>query len=184
MKTVKLQLIPARGRKLQAVVILAQLMALQLIPARGRKLVLAFSILLASLLQLILARGRKPPSQREEGAYTVVATYPREGTETNKTVPAWWFLWGCNLSPRGDGNAVGRAAFHAVEVATYPREGTETRQRSGTSSMVIRCNLSPRGDKNLLSSKDKIGYNEAKEILPKRRNAYTNLCADFLYLPC
>ena len=56
------------------------------------------------LLQLIPARGRKQFITCNGIYLYLVATYPREGTETKKP---WEFLLMnqcCNLSPRGDGN--------------------------------------------------------------------------------
>ena len=62
----------------------------------------------------------------------LVATYPREGTETPTTMMA--ITKGCNLSPRGDGNPHLRPFHNRNHVATYPREGTETSHRAFVTS--------------------------------------------------
>ena len=103
---VQLQLIPARGRKRCPCHDLPSRRELQLIPARGRKL------RRVAILNEIPNRCNLSP--RGDGNFFIaaisstcleVATYPREGTETDgwpvECVASW-------------------------NVATYPREGTET----------------------------------------------------------
>ena len=85
------------------------------------------SALLAKL-QLIPARGRKRLERVASGKVQLVATYPREGTETQQRINAIKDKYSCNLSPRGDGN------FNRLKHVPLP----------------VRCNLSPRGDGNLV----------------------------------
>ena len=112
-------------------------------------------------LQLIPARGRKP-----------APSFPARRIQTLQLIPA-----------RGRKHRVRSHHGEIAAVATYPREGTETGCSIPSQSHCSRCNLSPRGDRNLLSLEDKIGYNEATGISPKRRNTYTDLCENFPYLP-
>ena len=88
-------------------------------------------------------------------ASAAVAIHPREGTETQGNYGILFFVVGCNLSPRGDGNEAG-AGHNAIKnklqfipargrkrkiivlgmmiavVAIHPREGTETQTCSHT----------------------------------------------------
>ena len=80
-RLVKLQLIPARGRKLSSRRFCIRFTGLQLIPARGRKHVAVETLVCFHALQLIPARGRKL-AIISRFVKLLVATYPREGTET------------------------------------------------------------------------------------------------------
>ena len=136
---------------------------MQLIPARGRKL---FPVRINPLYERcnLSPRGDGNITSATPVSLATIATYPREGTETLPAKPQRGLSCVATYPREGTETKAPARTLTLASVATYPREGTETRQRSGTSSMVIRCNLSPRGDKNLLSSKDKIGYNEATEF--------------------
>ena len=120
------QLIPARGRKLPAIIIYGIVDQTQLIPARGRKpYPWGLGISNWGMTQLIPARGRKPMPDSYRG-HTTDTTYPREGTETIA----------CSV----------RAKF--PQDTTYPREGTETWAGARGTTTTARHNLSPRGDGN------------------------------------
>ena len=150
-KQLKLQFIPARGRKQNGFCRAHGIRScnlsprgdgnsirprdvhgyamLQFIPARGRKHFLQRFNKCAAVsgLQFIPARGRKPLIQiRGHNGFNHVAIYPREGTETRCHDYPRCTGRSCNLSPRGDGN-----------VAPLPFQRP-----------VSRCNLSPRGDGN------------------------------------
>ena len=158
-----MQLIPARGRKLAVIGLLVELLeSCNLSPRGDGNGTMRFQTKQSKQLQLIPARGRK--RARVGGQFLL---------DMLKLIPA-----------RGRKQQVALFRHAQICVETYPREGTETQAFRALPWGTTCCNLSPRGDKNLLSSKDKIGYNEATGILPKRHNAYTDLCADFLYLPC
>ena len=122
-----LQFIPARGRKQRGVSELHQASELQLIPARGRKCVGLRSQQRQCCCNLS-PRGDGNVNHHLDDRLKLVATYPREGTETLSGIPCFPPFNGCNLSPRGDGNTF-----------------FKTRPMGNQS-----CNLSPRGDGNSL----------------------------------
>ena len=124
------------------------LLRLQFIPARGRKHRCSFmkSVLKGCNLS---PRGDGNWMSLRTCKMFWVAIYPREGTETMSSPSRFSSRICCNLSPRGDGNsrkyrakwashalqfipARGRkrasweAIYSMVSVAIYPREGTET----------------------------------------------------------
>ena len=157
-----LQLIPARGRKLDLLQLGRIVVLVATYPREGTETPVKILHQFQQIsLQLIPARGRKP-----------APSFPARRIQTLQLIPA-----------RGRKHRVRSHHGEIAAVATYPREGTETGCSIPSQSHCSRCNLSPRGDRNLLSLKDKIGYNEATGISPKRRNAYTDLCANFLHLP-
>ena len=111
---------------------------------------------------LRLFSTRRPPA---------VAIYPREGTETcpwyQSTSPAWLQFIpargrkqlivvgivdepaGCNLSPRGDGNAYSLSCGSSVSRLQFiPARGRKLHPISYR-IIVAGCNLSPRGDGNV-----------------------------------
>ena len=98
---------------------------LQLIPARGRKhLAAPFHACHASCN--LSPRGDGNVCLDQVAVNLLVATYPREGTETLRSHQTVNSLLRCNLSPRGDGN-------HLDDRLKLE---------------ICRCNLSPRGDGN------------------------------------
>ena len=99
----RLQFIPARGRKRRKPSRRIWREALQFIPARGRKLRSVLFLMTYGLLQFIPARGRKPELSRVK-CPPQIAIYPREGTETSRE----------------------KRRFSGEMIAIYPREGTET----------------------------------------------------------
>ena len=123
------------------------------------------------LLQFIPARGRKPQAPRHDLRHSLVATYPREGTETNICGDCQGTRW-LQLIPARGRKPITRSRIRSpAPAATYPREGTETalvkricynspelqlipargRKRSRNRRGRKRgscCNLSPRGDGN------------------------------------
>ena len=161
-----LQLIPARGRKprFHDWKPSQRTAPFQLIPARGRKRVTKLLNCHAPNCFNLSPRGDGNVSFSIVRMITSAALQliPARGRKRSIGHITSMFEIGCNLSPRGDGNLLKRY-FKPFSMAA--------------------CNLSPRGDRNILSSKDKIGYNEATGISPKRRNAYTDLCENFPYLP-
>ena len=119
----------------------------------------------------------------------IVATYPREGTETRRRHPLREGLrlqlipargrkrelpltrssWSrCNLSPRGDGNSQAAIAVsYNRRVATYPREGTETLSTSCKVSNFLKLQLIPaRGRK--LGRKLLFNIVKALQLIPAR----------------
>ena len=129
-KQLKLQFIPARGRKQNGFCRAHGIRSCNLSPRGDGNSIRPRDVHGYAMLQFIPARGRK---QRGDAA-------------GGKRVR-------CNLSPRGDGNNFKIPHRITVVVAIYPREGTETHP---STSLVLSpsagCNLSPRGDGNLFTS--------------------------------
>ena len=165
LQVVRLQLIPARGRKLIIVRKAVRIKALQLIPARGRKLLQRFKNVFCiscnlsprgdgkwivpkefhwrNMLQLIPARGRK---QRFFFAGHIVRYRCNLSPRGDGNFPPsflTWFHVSCNLSPRGDGNGTAPETELSRHVATYPREGTETRSPTARHHCAPRLQLIP-----------------------------------------
>ena len=100
-----LQLIPARGRKLPACRQSVARQGLQLIPARGRKHSSPQPSARRHLLQLIPARGRKlPTGPGVLHPLHLLQLIPARGRKRDNPVKDSLAPYGCNLSPRGDGN--------------------------------------------------------------------------------
>ena len=98
---------------------------LQLIPARGRKRVMRCGGAGLPLLQLIPARGRKRRTQRARSNCRSLQLIPARGRK-----PRWTMARhsgaNYNSSPRGDGNDPQHTLATAASITTHPREGTET----------------------------------------------------------
>ena len=124
-KSVRLQFIPARGRKLFAGLLgVCSQRNCNLSPQGDGNLLLSITFAPLSL-QFIPARGRKLC------AFCVIS-----GNQN------------CNLSPQGDGNITGKSPSIVRNIAIYPRKGTETYGTNLVEHVVHHCNLSPQGDGN------------------------------------
>ena len=125
-----MQFIPARGRKLLAQLPLFSVFCCNLSPrGDGNFPYLPFSFAASrDALQFIPARGRKLIHQwATMSIKSLVAIYPREGTETENNCSGHDDSGRCNSSPRGDGNTLSRIS---------------------AARSLWRCNSSPRGDGN------------------------------------
>ena len=148
-KQLKLQFIPARGRKQNGFCRAHGIRSCNLSPRGDGNSIRPRDVHGYAMLQFIPARGRKPTHQHHWFCrHPPVAIYPREGTETcshqrARSIPDCCNLsprgggnghggligcigHRCNLSPRGDGNVERQRFSHDFRVAIYPREGTET----------------------------------------------------------
>ena len=136
---------------------------LQFIPARGRKPAVKIGLDHFCVVAIYPREGTETKISISAIASAAVAIHPREGTETQGNYGILFFVVGCNLSPRGDGNEAG-AGHNAIKnklqfipargrkrkiivlgmmiavVAIHPREGTETapcRGRAGRAVVAI-----------------------------------------------
>ena len=93
-------------------------------------------------------RGDGNTRQGNCGSESVIAIYPREGTETKAGVtPAQCGY--CNLSPRGDGNRTFRPVMPNFDTLQFiPARGRKHKIGPAHNKAAFHCNLSPRGDGN------------------------------------
>ena len=153
-KQLKLQFIPARGRKQNGFCRAHGIRSCNLSPRGDGNSIRTRDVHGYAMLQFIPARGRKHFLQRFNkcAAVSGLQFIPARGRKQRGDAAGGKRVR-CNLSPRGDGNNFKIPHRITVVVAIYPREGTETHP---STSLVLSpsagCNLSPRGDGNLFTS--------------------------------
>ena len=126
----KLQFIPARGRKRVGLICGACSINCNLSPRGDENFLPSRTSKCTQLIAIYPREGTKTGKTGRNLPRTAIAIYPREGTKTSDTRYSRSVMTNCNLSPRGDENARVLTGAGCTEY----------------------CNLSPRGDENLSNS--------------------------------
>ena len=148
LQVVRLQLIPARGRKLIIVRKAVENQSVATYPREGTETPPAIQKCFLHQLQLIPARGRKMDSPQRIPLEKYVATYPREGTETTLFLCWSHSTLSLQLIP-ARGRKLSALLFNLVpcQLQLIPARGRK-RHCAGDGAFAPCCNLSPRGDGN------------------------------------